>query len=242
MTRQLFLFAFVSSLSLAFAKNDTGTYLHSILVHSLVKYFTKIGLNIIESVFAVCDQNFSEQGLTLAEIQDNHCVDFLANTFGILHTNIEKDFAAFDKNGDGVVSIEEGLSAYKTFGLDLDRSPEMQKKLGAQWVLAVHGSLKLVNSNGYKEYEKNIILTVATALRIEHIKSQTYALALMVNGFSRIMYFVDDLKSTLYDLGYSSMNCHAREKDSECNNYLTIYYNKYKFRLEDNILKLDCWS
>ena len=216
---------------------------HTYIAHIkkiLKKYFTKIGLNIIESVFAICDQNFSEQGLTLAEIQDNHCVDFLANTFGILHTNIEKDFAAFDKNGDGVVSMEEGLNAYKTFGLDLDRTPEMQKKLGAQWVLAVHGSLKLVNSNGYKEYEKNIILTVATALRIEHIKSQTYTLA-FANGFSRIKYFVNDLQSTLYDLGYSSMNCYAIEKDSECNSYLKFYY-KYSFRLEDKTLKLDCWS
>ena len=111
MTRQLFLFAFVSSLSLAFAKNDTGTYLHSTYKKILKKYFTKIGLNIIESVFAVCDHNFSEQGLTLAEIQDNHCVDFLANMFGILYTDIEKDFAAFDKNGDGVVSIQEGLKS-----------------------------------------------------------------------------------------------------------------------------------
>ena len=178
--------------------------------------------------------------MTLAEIQENQCVDFLANMFGILYTDIEKDFVAFDKNGDGVVSMEEGLNAYKTFGLDLDRSPEMQKKLGAQWVLAVYGSLKLY-SIGYKEYEKDIILAVANALRLEHIKSQTYTLAMMVNGFSRIKYFVDDLESTLYDLGYFSMNCHASEKDSECNYYLTIKY-KYEFRLEDNTLKLDCWS
>ena len=152
---------------------------HTYIAHIkkfLNKYFTKIGLNIIESVFAVCDQNLSEQGLTLAEIQDNHCVDFLSNTLGILHTDIEKDFAAFDKNGNGVVSMEEGLNAYKTFGINLDRSPEMQKELGAELVLGVHGDWKFVESDGYKEYEKLTILTVATALRFEHIKSKTYTM------------------------------------------------------------------
>ena len=210
---------------------------HTYIAHIkkiLKKYFIKIGLNIIESVFAVCDHNFSEQGLTLAEIQDNHCVDFLANMFGILYTDIEKDFAAFDKNGDGVVSMEEGLNAYKTIGLDLDRSPEMQKQLGAQWVLAVYGSLKLVDSYGYKEYEKDIILAVATALRFERIKSQTYTV-------DKIKYFADDLQSTLYDLGYFSMNCYIKEKAPECNNFLIGKY-KYMFRLEDKTFSLLCWS
>ena len=63
--------------------------------------------------------------MTLTEVKENHCVELLANTFGMLYTEIEKDFAALDKNGDGVVSIEEGLNAYKTFGMDLNRSNDL---------------------------------------------------------------------------------------------------------------------
>ena len=244
MTRQLFLFAFVSSLSLAFAKNDTGTYLHSILVHSLVKYFTKIGLNIIESVFAVCDQNFSEQGLTLAEIQENQCVDFLANMFGILYTDIEKDFAAFDKNGDGVVSINEGLNAFKRLGIDRKGLINVEMVLDNMKFFddPVHGSWKLVNSKGYDEIEKDNILAVATVVRYDHIRKKTYTMdKIGGHGFPKIKYFVYDLESNLSDMEYFAMNCYVREKvDHECNNFLYIYY-KYKFRLEDNTFKIDCW-
>ena len=74
-----------------------------------------IGPYIIDSVFDICDQEDSDQGLTLAEIKENDCVDFLGNTFGLLHNQIEEDFEAIDKNGDGLVSKEEGVNAYLTF-------------------------------------------------------------------------------------------------------------------------------
>ena len=56
--------------------------------------------------------------MTLAEIKENDCIDFLGNTFGLLHNQIEEDFDAIDKNGDGLVSKEEGVNAYTTLGLD----------------------------------------------------------------------------------------------------------------------------
>ena len=45
------------------------------------------------------------------------CANFLANTFGMLPEHIDKDFEAIDKNGDGVVSKEEGVDGFLTFGM-----------------------------------------------------------------------------------------------------------------------------
>ena len=69
----------------------------------------KIGPNIIDSVFDVCNQKDSEEGLKLAEIKENDCMNFLENSFGMLHKDIDKHFEAVDKNGDGLVSKEEGV-------------------------------------------------------------------------------------------------------------------------------------
>ena len=77
----------------------------------------KIGPNIIESVFDICDQNDSDKELSLAEMKEIDCANFLANTFGMLPEHIDKDFEAIDKNGDGVVSKEEGVDGFLTFGM-----------------------------------------------------------------------------------------------------------------------------
>ena len=60
--------------------------------------------------------------MTLAEIKENDCLNFLGSMFGLVYNRIEENFEAFDKNGDGLVSKEEGVNAYLTFGLELDRS------------------------------------------------------------------------------------------------------------------------
>ena len=73
----------------------------------------KIGPHIIDSVFDVYNHRGSNEGLDLAEIKEN-----LENTFGMLQEHIEKDFETIDKNGDGLVSKEEGVNAF-TY---LDRS------------------------------------------------------------------------------------------------------------------------
>ena len=178
--------------------------------------------------------------MTLAEIKENHCLDFLANTFGILHTDIEKDFATLDKNGDGVVSIGEGLNAFKTFGINLDRSPKMQKELGVQMILAdmesfddaVHGSWKFASSYGYKKTEKDTILAVATAKRYDHIKTKTYT-------WDTIKDFVVDLAQTLSEMGIKKLNCYL---DNGNESYLYIYRKYAMFKLRDNTLSLLCWE
>ena len=78
----------------------------------------KIGFNIIDSVFDVCNKKKgSDEGLNLSEITENGCFNFLENTFGMLHEDIEKDFEVIDKNGDGLISKEEAVNAYQ----DLNR-------------------------------------------------------------------------------------------------------------------------
>ena len=75
----------------------------------------KIGSNIIDAFFDICDQNDSDKELSLAEMKESDCANFLANTFGMLPEHIDKDFEAIDKNGDGVVSKEEGVNGFLFF-------------------------------------------------------------------------------------------------------------------------------
>ena len=77
----------------------------------------KIEINIIESVFDICDQKDADERLTLSEMKENDCANFLANTFGMLHEHIEKEFENIDKNGDGVVSKEETRRRVEDNGL-----------------------------------------------------------------------------------------------------------------------------
>ena len=85
-------------------------------------YSKKITLDvdIIESVFDICDEKGSDEGLTLTEVKENQCMSHLTMVFGMLEENIARDFQAIDENGDGLVSKQEGFRAYETSGLDRD--------------------------------------------------------------------------------------------------------------------------
>ena len=56
--------------------------------------------------------------MSLMEIKEVHCMNYLVRVLGMLDENIEKDFKAIDENGDGLVSKEEGFKAYEKFALD----------------------------------------------------------------------------------------------------------------------------
>ena len=77
-----------------------------------------LGVDIIESVFDICDVKETEDGLSLTEVKEVHCMNYLVRVLGMLDENIEKDFKAIDENGDGLVSKEEGFKAYEKFALD----------------------------------------------------------------------------------------------------------------------------
>ena len=72
-------------------------------------------LNLIESVFEVCDYGAKGgQGfLTLEEIKDHTCIDHLTTLFGMQVANVDKDFKALDENNDGLVSKQESFNALK---------------------------------------------------------------------------------------------------------------------------------
>ena len=65
----------------------------------------------IESVFDTCDEEGFEEGLTLTEVKERHCLDYLTITIGMLDDNVERVFEAIDENGDGFVSKQESFNA-----------------------------------------------------------------------------------------------------------------------------------
>ena len=64
-------------------------------------------MNVIETVFHVCDGKDTEEGLTLPEVMENHCLSHLTSGFGVLEEDIPRHFQAIDENGDGLVSKQE---------------------------------------------------------------------------------------------------------------------------------------
>ena len=172
--------------------------------------------------------------MTLTEVKENHCVDLLAKTFGMLYTEIEKDFAALDKNGDGVVSIEEALYAYKTFGMDLNRSNDLtlDDLQGPFFKDPVHGNLEVKDSWGFVESDLALILSIAIHQRAVHISSNTY------NIWQRR--FVIDVKDDLLDKFGRYFSC-IMDGLPNGNYFLHLHYY-FMFELEDNTFSLKCWN
>ena len=51
--------------------------------------------------------------MTVEEVKDQTCKDYLTSMFGIEVGNIDNDFEAFDENKDGIVSMQESMNALK---------------------------------------------------------------------------------------------------------------------------------
>ena len=64
-------------------------------------------MNVIETVFNVCDWKETEEGLTLPEVMESHCLSHLTSGFGVLEKDIARHFRTIDENGDGLVSKQE---------------------------------------------------------------------------------------------------------------------------------------
>ena len=78
-------------------------------------------LDVLETVFNVCDGKETEEGLTLPEVMESHCLSHLTSGFGVLEKDIPRHFRMVDENGDGLVSKQEA-----TVALDpLDRFSSM---------------------------------------------------------------------------------------------------------------------
>ena len=79
---------------------------------------SNLGVDIIESVFDICDVKETEDGLSLMEVKEGPCMNYLEMVLGMLDKDIDEDFKAIDENGDGLVSKEECFKAYENFALD----------------------------------------------------------------------------------------------------------------------------
>ena len=66
-----------------------------------------LGLDIIETVFNVCDGIETEEGLTFFEVMENHCLSHLTSVFGVLEEDVAGHFQTIDENGDGLISKQE---------------------------------------------------------------------------------------------------------------------------------------
>ena len=77
-----------------------------------------LGEEFIESVFDVCEKEGTEDGLTLTEVKERHCLDYLTTTIGLLDDNIAVGFEAIDENGDGLVSKQESFNAFNAIDRD----------------------------------------------------------------------------------------------------------------------------
>ena len=75
----------------------------------------------IQLVFDVCDIEKDDKGLTLDEVQEKNCMDYLTSGFGITNDNIIKEFEAVDQNGDGVASKQETSLAFENLSRNLLR-------------------------------------------------------------------------------------------------------------------------
>ena len=64
-------------------------------------------MNVIETVFNVCDGKETEEGLTFSEVMENHCLSHLTSVFGVPEEDIPRHFQAIDENGDGLISKQE---------------------------------------------------------------------------------------------------------------------------------------
>ena len=142
---------FILSISLTFANADIKS------------------TDIINSVFDICDQKDTEDGLTFTEVQESTCMDHLKATFGILSGNIAHDFAFIDQNGDGTLSKQEIFNGLQTLGID--RSPESSSpKVPWDVVNSLIFALQknkweVVYSHGYNESQMEEIILKATDLR-----------------------------------------------------------------------------
>ena len=56
--------------------------------------------------------------MTLTEVKERHCLDYLTTTIGLLDDNIARGFEAIDENGDGLVSKQESFNAFNAIDRD----------------------------------------------------------------------------------------------------------------------------
>ena len=189
---------FILSISLTFAKAD-----------------------IIESIFDICDQKDTGPGLTLAEVQESTCMDYLKATFGILSDNIGNDFTSIDQNGDGIVSKEETFYGCQRLGRD--RSPGFNitiPKFVFPWVV--------VDSDDYTESQMEEILLKATQLRDSYLDPYE---------FEKLNDFVYGLKLYLKNSYGQKATCYMGKLGEVS---VSSFYRNFGFELHDDKFWVRC--
>ena len=71
---------------------------------------------VVKGLFKACKSQtpgttIYEDGLTLQEVMQESCVDFLTTLFGLEENQIPNDFKKVDTDGDGRVTLKEGRDA-----------------------------------------------------------------------------------------------------------------------------------
>ena len=69
--------------------------------------------------------NNEDAFLTLEDVKQEKCLDYATTLLGLDEKAIEEDFKAVDMDGDGKLTLEEGLKAYEYFReTDIECSPD----------------------------------------------------------------------------------------------------------------------
>ena len=69
--------------------------------------------------------NNEDAFLTLEDVKQEKCLDFATTLLGLDEKAIDKDFKSVDMDGDGKLTLEEGLKAYEYFReTDIECSPD----------------------------------------------------------------------------------------------------------------------
>ena len=62
--------------------------------------------------------NNEDAFLTLEDVKQEKCLDFATTLLGLDEKAIDEDFKFVDMDGDGKLTLEEGLKAYEYFRID----------------------------------------------------------------------------------------------------------------------------
>ena len=223
---QLIFFASILSVSLTFANINGIKLLAKHQRKITFKCFT-LGptIDVIESVFDVCDEKETEEGLTLSEVKESHCMNHLTTVLGMLEENIAKDFEAIDENGDGLVSKQESFQAYQNLAMDRkDDNETPPPDLPNPWFWFSDLSSKVSKT------VRETILNFATNNRKTYGKHLEY---------SEYTSFMADLSKDLEKEFGGKWSCVSVEQGDQWASI--IYKNNFYFIIANLDVQLHCW-
>ena len=176
-------------------------------------------LDVLETVFNVCYGKDTEEGLTLPEVMESHCLSHLTSGFGVLERDIPRHFQAIDENGDGLVSRLEahGLNRW------VDHASS-SKNNNNPWTM--------IDSNQLDSTQQQQIIQIATE------NKDTYGDALHSDEY--VSFYADMIGSLKQEFN-EDFYCFVTLKCCYYS-YFDFGFDFTFFKIEDDDDMLVCWT